>query len=223
MSRLGARKFLALRGWPLLMGLVLAGCASAGSPSTTTAPSMTSAAQAPSAVSSGSPIPASAPPSTSAEATGSTFTSTLYGYTVAVPAGWSAQAATARWDGVSGLKSDSPQVDIWTSTGTQSSWGWAAPFAEDLKAYAAKEIADTAKYHGDTCPASPESQEQITVGGDPGMLIAWNCGILINIAVTVHDGTGYGFGFRDPAVQAATDPSDHATFLGLLESVLFPS
>ncbi len=55
------------------------------------------------------------------------------------------------------------------------------------------------------------------------MLIAWNCGILINGAVTVHNGRAYVFGLRDPAVHAATDPADRATFLTMLESVRSPS
>ncbi|MDQ6682124.1 MAG: hypothetical protein M3Y88_02495 [Chloroflexota bacterium] len=52
--------------------------------------------------------------------------------------------------------------------------------------------------------------------------MSWNCGILINVAVAVHNGTGYTFVFRDPAVQAATDPTDHRTFIDLLKSVRFP-
>jgi len=101
--------------------------------------------------------------------------------------------------------------------------GPSAPFADDLKAYAAKTIADTAKYHGDTCTAPPEAQDQIKVGGEPGKLMAWDCGILINIAVTVHNGIGYTFGFRDPSVQKATDPTDGAILLGLLESMRLPA
>ena len=55
------------------------------------------------------------------------------------------------------------------------------------------------------------------------MLLGFDCGILINSAVTVHDGMAYVFGFRDPSVHAATDPTDRATFLALLKSVTFPS
>jgi hypothetical protein len=46
---------------------------------------------------------------------------------------------------------------------------------------------------------------------------------LINVAATVHGGTGYHFVFRDPAVAAATDPTDKATFSALLSSVTFGS
>ena len=46
--------------------------------------------------------------------------------------------------------------------------------------------------------------------------------VLINIALVVHDGIGYSFGMRDPAVHAATDPTDRAALLKLLKSVEFP-
>ena len=68
----------------------------------------------------------------------------------------------------------------------------------------------------------PDVTDQITIGGDPGTLLAFDCGILINNAIAVHDGVAYLFGFRDPAVHAATDPTDRATFVMLLESVRFP-
>ena len=68
--------------------------------------------------------------------------------------------------------------------------------------YVASVVSDNFKFHGSTCPAKPESVEPIEIGGEPGALIAWNCGILINVAATVHGGTGYHFVFRDPAVAA---------------------
>ncbi len=60
-----------------------------------------------------------------------------------------------------------------------------------------------------------------TVGGEPGELESINCGILINVAYTVHDGQGYPFTFRDPAVHQATEPTDKATFIAMLASVQF--
>ncbi|MEO8229596.1 MAG: hypothetical protein ABI628_07520 [Chloroflexota bacterium] len=84
-------------------------------------------------------------------------------------------------------------------------------------------IAATAKFHGDTCPPKPDAQDPIIIGGDPGILVAWNCGILINNALTVPNGVGYQFLLRDPAVHAATDPADRAVFLAMLESVQFPN
>ena len=54
------------------------------------------------------------------------------------------------------------------------------------------------------------------------MLMAYDCGVLINNGVTVHSGIGYWFVMKDDAVQAATDPADHKTFLRILRSVHFP-
>jgi hypothetical protein len=65
-------------------------------------------------------------------------------------------------------------------------------------------------------------RQRINVGSDQGVLLAYNCGILINLAAAVHNGVGYQFGFRDPTVNAATDPADEATFLAILESTQLP-
>jgi hypothetical protein len=94
---------------------------------------------------------------------------------------------------------------------------------KSLADYVTELIAWNYKYHGDTCPAKPESQTPIKVGGVAGVLVQWNCGILINNAVTVRNGVAYQFLFRDQAVQAASDPADKATFLSLLGSVKFPT
>lgn len=80
-------------------------------------------------------------------------------------------------------------------------------------------MAANARDHGDTCPAKPETKHRITIGGGPGVLLTYNCGILINLAAAVHHGVGYQFGFRDPTVQAATDPADQTAFLAILESI----
>jgi len=95
--------------------------------------------------------------------------------------------------------------------------------SSDLSGYATEVIARNAKFHGETCPPKPESTEQTTVGSEPSAFIAWNCGILINLAVTLHQGTGYEFVFRDPGVHQATDPTDRATFDSILGSVSFGS
>lgn len=150
------------------------------------------------------------------------FTSETYRYTLTLPAGWTSVQASKTWDGKTGLKSDSPEVDQFLAPADVTSTGVSAPSDQTLAASTDAVIAATARYHGDTCPPTPEAQDPITIGGDPGMLVAWNCGILINIAVTVHNGVGYQFLWRDPAVHAATAPTDRAAFLAVLESVKFP-
>jgi hypothetical protein len=192
--------------------------ASTGAPTASVAPSPSLASPSPSAVPS-----ASTSPSASASASAATFTSPLYGYTVTLPAGWTAQPATVRWDGQGAPGNDDPAVDRFLGTGTASAFGFAAPMSSDLTGYATEVIARNAKFHGETCPPKPESTEQTTVGSEPSAFIAWNCGILINLAVTLHQGTGYEFVFRDPGVHQATDPTDRATFDSILGSVSFGS
>ncbi|MEA2654138.1 MAG: hypothetical protein QOI37_1365, partial [Chloroflexota bacterium] len=172
--------------WALLVTSILAGCSATVPSAGTGGPSAVRAAPAaPSAAAASRSNGPSNVPSASAHAAPSTFTSATYGYSVVLRAGWSSGPATARWDGVSGIKSDSPEVDRWMSAAAASAWVSAAPYAKDLPSYTAKTIADTVKYHGDTCSPPPAGQEPIVVGGEPGTLISWNCGILINLAVTV--------------------------------------
>jgi hypothetical protein len=175
-----------------------------------------------------SPSPsAAATVATSAEASASAvptaFTSTTYGYALMVPAGWTTVQATAAWDGSGAPFSGDAVADQFIGPATASAWGFAAPTTEDLAGYVDERIAATATAASATCSPAPESQDPIDIGGEPGMLLSWNCGILINLAVTVHDGTGYVYGLRDPSVHAATDAEDRAIFEELLSSVQFSS
>lgn len=189
------------------------------------APSATPSAAAPTASAESSPEA----PSTSASAASTAspsaalFTSKTYGYSLTPPAGWTTIQATAKWDGKGAPFHDVPEADQFVSTGPASAWFFGAPTTRDLKAQVAETVTASATEHGDTCPPVPEFQDPIDIGGEPGVLLGFNCGILINSAVTVHDGVAYVFGFRDPSVHAASDATDRATFLALLKSVTFPS
>jgi hypothetical protein len=164
---------------------------------------------------------AAAPTASSAAAT-TAFSSDAYGYTVAVPAGWQATAATAAWDGSAPAPThEDAQADVLSRPDGATTAAISAATTMGLPAYAAAWIARTAAEHGDTCPGRPVAREQVSIGGEPGVLLAWNCGILINIAVAVHGGAGYAFVFRDPGVHAATDPADHDDFVRVLRSVRF--
>jgi hypothetical protein len=149
-----------------------------------------------------------------------TFVSKTYGFSLTLPGGWTSIQASEAWDGKGEPpSSDAAEADRFVGPAAASSWAYAAPTAKDLAAYVKENIEATAKYHGDTCPATPEAQDPIEIGGQPGTLLAYNCGILINNAVTVDKGVGYLFGFRDPSVQAATDAADRELFLELIKSV----
>ncbi len=194
------------RAAPILGVVALVAC-STGSPSGSVTPSAnTSPSESPSI-------------SPSTEPT--TFTSETYGYSLTLPGGWTSVQASALWDGKGSPGSDDAVADQFIGPAAASSWAFDAPTAKDLAAYVKGTVKATVEDHGDTCPATPDAQDPIDIGGQPGMLLAWNCGILINQAVTVERGVGYLFGFRDPSVQAATDAADRKLFLALLRSVQF--
>jgi hypothetical protein len=195
----------------LAAALLVAACAASGSPSAAPleiepAPVSQASSSAPSVA----PSPAS-------------FTSTTYGYSLMLPGGWKAIQATAVWDGNgSGGSFSAPVFDQFASPAALSAAAFAAPTTQDLASYVKERIAANAADHGDTCPPVPDVNGPIEIGGKPGMLLGWNCGILINQAVTVHGGIGYLFGLRDPAIHAASDPADREALLELLGSVSFP-
>jgi hypothetical protein len=138
---------------------------------------------------------------------------------VTLPALWQPIAAKSTWDGKAGLSSDSDQVDQFSGTYNTSSWGVAGPWTGDLSAAGTALIAATTRFHGDTCPAKPQTRSEVSISGGPGILLEYNCGILINLAVAVHAGKQYQFGFRDPDTKTASDPTDHKTFLAILSTV----
>jgi hypothetical protein len=151
-----------------------------------------------------------------------TFTSTTYGYMLTVPAGWGSRQAFEKWDIQSELDGTSILVDLFGEPSeSRGAYAAAARWKRDLAAFTTYLIAWNAHYH-EFCPQRPNTRNPVTVGGQPGVLLGYNCGILVNIAATVHDGVGYLFAFVDQGVAAATDPTDHATFLKLLKSVQFP-
>ena len=151
-----------------------------------------------------------------------TFTSLLYGYSVTLPPGWHTGVAMLRWDGKSAPGHDDGSVDKLVGPASAMVFAHAAPMTVDLDRFVQDTITWTVRDHGDTCPATkPETTEPIQIGGEPGMLLSWNCGILINEALTIRDKTGYVFVLRDTAVPAATDPADLALLRQLLDSVSF--
>lgn len=183
----------------------------------------------PGGVPSPSPTPTVVPsptvsPSVAPSPSGPTvFTSPLYGYTVTVPAGWISAPAMLRWDGTKQPGPDA-ESDKFDGPESLSAWGFAGPFSGDLAAFVADRIVANARDHSDTCPvAEPEINEPLQIGGQPWVLLGWNCGALINNAVTVRAGVAYEFTFRNLAVKAASDPVDRALFLSILDSVELPN
>jgi hypothetical protein len=169
-------------------------------------------------------VPAASASDSGAAAAPSTpvvFASTLYPYSITLPIGWVPLPAVTTWDGKSAAAIDDAAVDAFGPARAPVAFGSAARTTSPLATWVADGIAASFRDHSDTCPQTPDSTEPIMIGGQPGTLVAWNCGILINTAFTVVNGYGYRFGFRDPSVQAATNPADKALFTTLLGSVVF--
>jgi hypothetical protein len=172
----------------------------------------------------GEPTPSMSPvtsPTPSPSVQMRTFASRTYGYSVTLPRGWSALQASARWDGMGSPGNTDMVADEFIGPKAADAWAFAAPTTKGLGAYVRATIEGTLEDHGADCPAGPASQHTIEIGGHPGMLLEWDCGLLIHQAVTVRDGVGYFFGLRDPSVHAATDAGDRELFLRLLDSVHF--
>lgn len=211
------------RSFALVGVVAVSGCAgSSAAASATPAGALATPAASPASASPGvTPVESVASAATPA-ASAVAFTSQLYDYSITLPADWHGGAAMVQWDGASAPGHDDRSVDKFGGQSTVAVAGYVAPVTVDLDGFAKDNIAWTVHDHGDTCPAGPETTESIQIGGESGVLQSWNCGILINDALIVHDGMGYVFVMRDPGVAAATDASDRALFEDLLDSVQFP-
>lgn len=163
-------------------------------------------------------------PSTTGPAAGRIVTSRHYGYTETLPAGWRlASQATRRWDGTGGPGYDTNVVDLFQGTGGVQAWAIAAPTKQSLPAFTARTIRHARAAH--PC-APPQTSQAITIGGAPARLLGMQCpagsGFLVEIAVTVRNGTGFVFISQNPAAVTATDrANDRAAFSKFLAGIRF--
>lgn len=211
----------------LALALVVAACASGSASAPPSSPSAVAPVELTpspvlSPISAASPVAPAASAAPSAPKVATSFTSPIYGYSLTVPAGWTAIEATSAWDGRGAPFHDVPEADQFVGPAAASAWFLGAPTTKDLASRVQEAIAANAAGHGNTCPALPEINDPIEIGTEHATLLGYNCGILINFAIAVHDGKAYLFGLRDTAVHAAADPADGAAFLELLKSVRFP-
>jgi hypothetical protein len=188
----------------LIMIALLAGCAS----SATTGPSAP-ATQSPAAT-------ASTPAATRI------FSSRHYGYTETLPAGWTGGQATQQWNGTGAPGDEDSVVDLFHGPGGVEAWAMAAPTQESLAAYARATI--RAAHAGHPCPATPQTDQAITIGGAPARLLGMECppgsGFLVETAVTIHDGTAFVFASQNPS-GAGSQSADRAAFRTFLASIRF--
>ena len=187
----------------VVMIALLAGCSSSATPS----PKATSTQSAPAAA--------------STPAAPRTFTSRHYGYTGALPAGWSSGTqATQQWDGHGAPGDEDSVVDLFSGPGGVEAWAMAAPTKQSLAAYTAATTRASAAAH--PCPATPQTDQAITIGGEPARLLNMQCpagsGFLVEIATTIHDGTAYVFTSQNPT-GSGNQNADRAAFRTFLAGV----
>jgi hypothetical protein len=187
----------------LIVTALLAGCAS----SATTGPSTP---------------PAQSPATASTPAAARIFTSRHYGYTEALPAGWTGGQATQQWNGTGAPGDEDSVVDLFQGPGGVEAWALAAPTKENLAAYTRTTTRAAAAAH--PCPATPQTDQAITIGGAPARLLGMQCpsgsGFLVETAVTIHDGTAFVFASQNPS-GTGSQSADRAAFRTFLASIRF--
>lgn len=169
-----------------------------------------------------------APPAQSPAATASTpaaariFTSRHYRYTEALPAGWTGGQATQQWNGTGAPGDDDSVVDLFHGPGGVEAWAIAAPTKENLAAYTRTTTRAAAAAH--PCPATPQTDQAITIGGAPAQLLSMQCppgsGFLVELAVTTHDGTAFVFASQNPS-GTGSQSADRTAFRTFLASIRF--
>jgi hypothetical protein len=148
------------------------------------------------------------------------FTSRHDGYTAALPAGWTGGQPTQRWDGTGPPGDEDSVVDLFHRPGGVEAWAIAAPTKENLAAYTSTTIRAGAAAH--PCPAIPQTGQAITIGGAPAQLLSMQCppgsGFLIEVAVTIHDGTAFVFASQNPSGTGSRN-ADRAAFRTYLAGI----
>jgi hypothetical protein len=155
-------------------------------------------------------------------ATARIVTSRHYGYAAALPPGWrSPTQATRQWNGKGAPADTDPTVDHFAGPRGLEAWVYAAPTKENLAAYTSATI--RASHAGHPCPAVPQTNQAITIGGAPARLLTMQClphsGFLVEIAVTVHHGTAFVFASQHPPGTPVDKPADRAAFRKFLAGI----
>ena len=147
------------------------------------------------------------------------FVSRNHGYTVALPAGWSARAAQP-WQGPGSRGIENGGVDVFRGMPYTVVWGFAVPAPASLAAYA---TATTRAVTQLPCPAVPQIDQHVTIGGAPARLIGMRCpaqgGALMLTAVTTHSQTDLVFMFEDSSGVIAGTQADRVAFREFLAGI----
>jgi hypothetical protein len=117
---------------------------------------------------------------------------------------------------------DDSVVDLFHGPGGVEAWALAAPTKESLAAYTRTTTRAGADAH--PCPATPQTDQAITIGGAPARLLSMQCppgsGFLVETAVTIHDGTAFVFASQNPS-GTGSHRADRAAFRTFLASIRF--
>jgi hypothetical protein len=129
--------------------------------------------------------------------------------------------ATQQWNGKGAPGEQDSVVDLFYGPGGVEAWAFAAPTKENLAAYARATIRAAAAAH--PCPAVPQTDQAITIGGAPARLLSMQCpagsGFLVELAVTVRDGTAFVFASQHPPGTPVDKPADRAAFRKFLAGI----
>ena len=158
-------------------------------------------------------------PPTSSNAAARVFTSRHYGYTEALPAGWRfPRQATQQWDGMGAPADTDSVVDHFQGPGGVEAWAYAAPTKENLATYTRTTTRAAAAAH--PCPAIPQTNQAIEIGGVPGRLLGMQCpphsGFLVELAVIIRHGTAFVFASQN---RTGTTTGDRAAFRKFLAGI----
>jgi len=146
------------------------------------------------------------------------FRSRLYGYAVALPAGWSAQP-DQHWGGIG---APGP-VDVFRGQPYVAAWAFAVPRPARPVAYATAITRTAAQF---PCPAAPELSQAITIGGTRAWLIGMRCpaqdGVLMLTALTTGGRSALVVMFEDVSGIVSAQRPDRAAFRELLADIRLP-
>jgi hypothetical protein len=151
----------------------------------------------------------------SAQAAARVFSSRLYGYTVALPAGWSADPGE-RWGGTG---APGP-VDVFRGQPYVAAWAFTVPRPANPAAWATAITRTAAQL---PCPAAPQTSQAVTIGGVPARLIGMRCpargGVLMLTAVTTGGQSALVVTFEDSSGISAAERADRAAFREFLAGI----
>jgi hypothetical protein len=143
------------------------------------------------------------------------FTSRLYGYSVALPAGWSAHPGQ-RWGGIGAHR----PVDVFRGLPYVAAWAFAVPRPASPDAYATAITPTAAQL---PCPAAPQTRQAVTIGGVPARLIGMRCpaqgGALMMTAVTTVGQSTLVVMFEDSSGTLSAEQADRAAFREFLAGI----